>query len=100
MGNVIQFPSQKPADSPQIGEGDAADNLALVKRETVQEIHSVVSGLARKRHVALRRVAVSEATDDVLVQWINASSRFDWKQHPSFYLAVVQEAKKRWKYLR
>lgn len=114
MGKLIQFhPRQETGHHAMSGKRASTDDgalqlsseavndrVSLVRRETVEEIYSAVSGLARKRHVAIRRASVSKATDSELVHWISSSSHLAWKQHPSFYLAVVQEAKKRWKYLR
>ncbi len=102
MGKVIQLHLEQCSDQEtEVKKVTSAINrLALIKRETVEEIHFTVSELARKRHFAVRQSSVSEATDAELIQWINSSSRLEWKQHPSFYMVVIQEARKRWTYLR
>lgn len=44
----------------------------------------------KERNIDVRSAAIKDATPAELFTWVNQSNEADWKEHPSFYSAIVE----------
>ena len=100
-GKIIDLFTRKRLETDS--QGELVDSPAL-PRELDHHLNLLVltdmlvvltrfkqQGSLQQKNIDKRMPFVSDATNDDLFTWVNASNTQDWQKRPSFYAAVFEE---------
>lgn len=89
---------KKEADQPGSTERENeeldTDHL-IAMAEFLKELLRATPGLLKRETIDMREELVAGASNEELIAWVNNSSQADWQKSPTFYIAVVDEIRKR-----
>ncbi|MBU0613101.1 hypothetical protein KKB10_03735 [Patescibacteria group bacterium] len=97
MGEIIKFPSDSGSERKgkiEIDQHLDTGNLTLMLEFLAALTESDTSSL-RRPNIEIRRDLVQGAEDGELVTRANQSTESDWKEHPSYYHALIAELRER-----